>query len=123
MRASLMVNTRKSSSITSKQYIEPRPFHQSLSGGTGGLGGTDTPVCAVLHAARSFPNSPTWPGTEHRTNAIISLERFDMPDISIRPAMESDLPRLTEIYNYYVTTTPVTFDVEPYTRSEEHTSE
>jgi phosphinothricin acetyltransferase len=38
-----------------------------------------------------------------------------MPDISIRPAMESDLPRLTEIYNYYVTTTPVTFDVEPYT--------
>ena len=38
-----------------------------------------------------------------------------MPEISIRPAAESDLPRLTEIYNYYVTNTPVTFDVEPYT--------
>jgi phosphinothricin acetyltransferase len=38
-----------------------------------------------------------------------------MPEIWIRPAAESDLPRLTEIYNYYVTNTPVTFDVEPYT--------
>jgi phosphinothricin acetyltransferase len=38
-----------------------------------------------------------------------------MPEISIRPAAERDLPRLTEIYNYYVTNTPVTFDVEPYT--------
>jgi phosphinothricin acetyltransferase len=38
-----------------------------------------------------------------------------MPDISIRPAVRGDLPRLTEIYNYYVVNTPVTFDVEPYT--------
>jgi phosphinothricin acetyltransferase len=38
-----------------------------------------------------------------------------MPDISIRPAVPSDLPRLTEIYNYYVVHTPVTFDLEPYT--------
>jgi phosphinothricin acetyltransferase len=37
-----------------------------------------------------------------------------MSDISIRPAAETDLPRLTEIYNYYVANTPVTFDVEPY---------
>jgi phosphinothricin acetyltransferase len=27
----------------------------------------------------------------------------------------SDLARLTEIYNYYVVNTPITFDVEPYT--------
>src|SRR5579862_6209130 len=38
-----------------------------------------------------------------------------MSDISIRPALRGDLPRLTEIYNYYVINTPVTFDIEPYT--------
>ncbi len=38
-----------------------------------------------------------------------------MPDLSIRPAVRSDLPRVTEIYNYYVINTPVTFDMEPYT--------
>jgi len=36
-------------------------------------------------------------------------------EINIRPAERRDLPRLTEIYNYYVVNTPVTFDVEPYT--------
>ena len=38
-----------------------------------------------------------------------------MPEARIRPAACADLPRLTEIYNYYVVHTPVTFDVEPYT--------
>jgi phosphinothricin acetyltransferase len=38
-----------------------------------------------------------------------------MSEIHIRPAERSDLPRLTEIYNYFVVNTPVTFDVEPYT--------
>jgi phosphinothricin acetyltransferase len=38
-----------------------------------------------------------------------------MSDVRIRPAERADLPRLTEIYNYYVINTPVTFDVEPYT--------
>ncbi len=33
----------------------------------------------------------------------------------IRAATRADLLRLTEIYNYYVLNTPVTFDVEPYT--------
>jgi len=37
-----------------------------------------------------------------------------MTDVCIRAAARSDLPRLTEIYNHYVTHTPVTFDVEPY---------
>lgn len=35
--------------------------------------------------------------------------------IQVRPANHDDLPRLTEIYNYYVINTPVTFDIEPYT--------
>src|SRR5882724_8743127 len=35
--------------------------------------------------------------------------------IRIRPANRADLPRLTEIYNYCVIHTPVTFDIEPYT--------
>jgi phosphinothricin acetyltransferase len=38
-----------------------------------------------------------------------------MSGVRIRPAEFGDLPRLTEIYNYYVIHTPVTFDVEPYT--------
>ena len=38
-----------------------------------------------------------------------------MAEIHIRPANRSDLPRLTEIYNYFVVNTPVTFDVEPTT--------
>jgi len=38
-----------------------------------------------------------------------------MTETRIRPAERRDLPRLTEIYNYYVLNTSVTFDVEPYT--------
>lgn len=38
-----------------------------------------------------------------------------MEELRIRPATRADLARLTEIYNYYVVNTPVTFDDEPYT--------
>lgn len=38
-----------------------------------------------------------------------------MSGIWIRPAVHGDLARITEIYNYYVVNTPVTFDVEAYT--------
>jgi phosphinothricin acetyltransferase len=38
-----------------------------------------------------------------------------MSEILIRPAEHRDLARITEIYNYYVLNTPVTFDVEAYT--------
>lgn len=38
-----------------------------------------------------------------------------MSEMQIRPAERGDLARLTEIYNHYVLSTPVTFDVEPYT--------
>jgi phosphinothricin acetyltransferase len=38
-----------------------------------------------------------------------------MADIKIRPAARDDLPRLTEIYNYYVINTPITFDLVPVT--------
>lgn len=34
--------------------------------------------------------------------------------IKTRPALPTDLARLTEIYNHYVVHTPVTFDLEPY---------
>lgn len=33
----------------------------------------------------------------------------------IRPASHADLARVTEIYNYYVLNTAITFDIEPYT--------
>jgi phosphinothricin acetyltransferase len=35
--------------------------------------------------------------------------------VAVRHARDGDLPRLTEIYNYYVVHTPITFDLEPYT--------
>ena len=38
-----------------------------------------------------------------------------MTNLQVRPAVLSDLPRLTEIYNYYVLNTPITFDLEPKT--------
>lgn len=38
-----------------------------------------------------------------------------MAEVVVRPAIRADLPRLTEIYNYYVTNTPITFDLEPFT--------
>ncbi len=41
-----------------------------------------------------------------------------MADMSVRPAVRADLPRLTEIYNYYVINTPITFDLKPFTVEE-----
>jgi len=38
-----------------------------------------------------------------------------LPQIQIRLAIRRDLPRVTEIYNYYVVHTPITFDVKPWT--------
>lgn len=38
-----------------------------------------------------------------------------MSEEGIRAGAREDLARLTEIYNYYVLNTPVTFDVEAYT--------
>lgn len=38
-----------------------------------------------------------------------------MSEITIRTAGRSDLARITDIYNYYVLNTPVTFDVEAHT--------
>ncbi len=37
-----------------------------------------------------------------------------MADVSVRPAVRADLPQLTEIYNYYVINTPITFDLKPF---------
>ena len=41
-----------------------------------------------------------------------------MTSPNIRVARESDLERLTEIYNYYVIHTPITFDLEPFSVAE-----
>jgi phosphinothricin acetyltransferase len=38
-----------------------------------------------------------------------------MSEIMVRPAERSDLARITEIFNFYVLNTPVTFDVEAHT--------
>lgn len=34
-------------------------------------------------------------------------------NVAIRPARHEDLPRLTEIYNHYVRSTAITFDIDP----------
>jgi phosphinothricin acetyltransferase len=33
---------------------------------------------------------------------------------TVRPATRADLARITEIYNHYVLTSPITFDIEPF---------
>ena len=38
-----------------------------------------------------------------------------MTDITIRTAERADLPALLDIYNHYILTTPITFDIEPRT--------
>jgi phosphinothricin acetyltransferase len=38
-----------------------------------------------------------------------------LENLDIRPAVADDLPALTELYNHYIATTPVTFDLEPWT--------
>jgi phosphinothricin acetyltransferase len=38
-----------------------------------------------------------------------------MASVIVRPAARADLPRIVEIYNYYVINTPITFDLEPVT--------
>ncbi len=35
--------------------------------------------------------------------------------VTVRPARDSDLPRLTDIYNHYVVDTAITFDLDPFT--------
>jgi phosphinothricin acetyltransferase len=37
---------------------------------------------------------------------------------TVRPAARADLARMTEIYNHYVLTTPITFDIEPVTEAQ-----
>jgi phosphinothricin acetyltransferase len=41
-----------------------------------------------------------------------------MTHATIRGARETDLERLTQIYNYYVVNTPITFDLEPFSVAE-----
>jgi phosphinothricin acetyltransferase len=41
-----------------------------------------------------------------------------MENIDVRSARESDLVALTGIYNHYIRTSPVTFDIEPVTLEE-----
>lgn len=38
-----------------------------------------------------------------------------MTDMTIRRAEPADLPALLDIYNHYILTTPITFDIEPRT--------
>jgi phosphinothricin acetyltransferase len=41
-----------------------------------------------------------------------------MGDITVRPAVPGDLPRLTEIYNHYILNTAITFNTRPFTVEE-----
>jgi phosphinothricin acetyltransferase len=40
------------------------------------------------------------------------------PGLAVRRAERRDLARITEIYNHYIQTTPITFDVKPYSEAE-----
>jgi len=54
--------------------------------------------------------------TRDRVHGIptTSPKEKELGGLVIRPAQETDLPRLTEIYNYYIRETAVTFEVEAY---------
>ncbi len=48
---------------------------------------------------------------------VVKLEPRDAPTaaVSVRRGRAEDLPRLTQIYNHYILTTAITFDLEPFT--------
>jgi phosphinothricin acetyltransferase len=46
------------------------------------------------------------------------LDQHVAMSVTIRPARDDDLPRLAEIYNYYVVSTAITFDLEPVSMEE-----
>ena len=50
-----------------------------------------------------------------RGEANTERRRGDASGVGVRPAELADLPALLEIYNHYVETTHITFDVEPFT--------
>jgi phosphinothricin acetyltransferase len=50
--------------------------------------------------------------------AVSTQSRTKAAEIVVRPAERSDLARITEIYNYYVINTPITFDLKPVTVEE-----
>lgn len=35
-------------------------------------------------------------------------------EVTVRPALVADVPRITEIYNHYIVNTAVSFDIEPW---------
>jgi hypothetical protein len=44
----------------------------------------------------------------------LSPMNIPIDELTIRSAALSDLPRLTEIHNHYVTNTHITFDIRPF---------
>src|SRR4029450_1598540 len=66
------------------------------------------------------------PGARDRASSISALGitsraenvQFIMSDYVIRPAAPDDLPALTDIYNYYIVHTPITFDLRTFTSDE-----
>jgi phosphinothricin acetyltransferase len=45
---------------------------------------------------------------------------MSMADVLVRPARLDDLARITEIYNHYVVTTAITFDIDPVRAEDRH---
>jgi phosphinothricin acetyltransferase len=43
-----------------------------------------------------------------------------MTDVHVRAAQRDDLVRITEIYNHYVVTTAITFDIDPVRSEDRH---
>ena len=56
-------------------------------------------------------------------HAFVKTEPADAPPaaVTVRRGHIEDLPRLTEIYNHYILTTPITFDLEPFTVEQRRT--
>ena len=53
-----------------------------------------------------------------RLAAVLATPPTLVSETIVRPAVDADLPLLTDLYNHYVLNTPITFDTRPFTVDE-----
>jgi phosphinothricin acetyltransferase len=60
-------------------------------------------------------HTEAWIWRASRSAKAMTHQKIELKNIRIRDASRADLAAITEIYNYYVIHTPITFDTEPFT--------
>src|SRR4029450_8975459 len=81
-----------------------------------GSSGVERTRGAVLKpGAGNLGNASLIVGRQRSAEAATILVQFAMDDYVVRAATLDDLPSLTNIYNYYVVNTAITFDLQTFT--------